>query len=927
MSSSFSSQPRPVTMSGFSQPFRPPTSESRNPAPGTSSASSNNLTKWQNTSNIWSTSFNPQPPTSRQTTAPRTSLNFGAQNGKLSGKDTIEGRSGSGQLVDSSISDDYNTFRSGTFAKRDDATRLGGPLPKPSDTNFAQHRSNSNSGLPQAYAGAPRGSASFSSSRPTTSGINSAVSAAPKTQFSGTFDSPLSYTNEAPPVFTKFDRPSKPATSRPVDSAYGDWLAEGNSLTHSPVDERRRPSATGYFHGLPSAPPSRNNSLPPSRHSDVQPVYPNPAKPDHFSSSQPPTNSFRVNSFSAASRPSGSFGAADAQANSLAQLSQMTLHDDSHNFATSRPSFSMPSFLNQSPSSYTRNSSTDQYDDAEEISRVPPTFPSDAYSPAAQTPFEHPAYRMSQYPERSLLNGNMYNPRNANPNAPAFVNQRYPQQSVQDVDHRYLLNLPYGPVSGGFYSYQLPHGSAIHSIPAAYPPMHSQMSIGGVPSMPAPRGPREETGHSLRSALLEDFKTNNKTRRYELKVGPQRTIWILPFANQLQDIFDHVVEFSGDQHGSRFIQQKLETANSDEKERLFREIGPNALQLMTDVFGNYVIQKFFEHGDQNQKKILANKMKGRVLDLSLQMYGCRVVQKALEHILNDQQASLVRELEKDILRCVKDQNGNHVIQKAIERCDAKDISFIFQAFTGQIQHLSVHTYGCRVIQRCLENCEDVTRKAILAELHDCMPTLIGDSFGNYVAQHVVEFGFDPDRQRVLELVIKGLEGYSKHKFASNVVEKCLVFSANPWKTDVIGVIVRNNNREGETMLLGLIRDNYGNYVIQKLLDLLSQPDLDHFIEILQPELAKAKRTGCGKQVTAIEKRMQRPYEQNLHAHQSAFGSRTISQNTTPPPPPLTADQRSLQNSSVGSVNGDALEGAASSRKGSVEHAVPTVFEP
>lgn len=88
-----------------------------------------------------------------------------------------------------------------------------------------------------------------------------------------------------------------------------------------------------------------------------------------------------------------------------------------------------------------------------------------------------------------------------------------------------------------------------------------------------------------------------------------------------------MVEFSGDQHGSRFIQQKLETANSDEKERLFREIQPNAIQLMTDVFGNYVIQKFFEHGDQNQKKILANKMKGRVLDLSLQMYGCRVVQK------------------------------------------------------------------------------------------------------------------------------------------------------------------------------------------------------------------------------------------------------------------------------------------------------------
>ena len=93
------------------------------------------------------------------------------------------------------------------------------------------------------------------------------------------------------------------------------------------------------------------------------------------------------------------------------------------------------------------------------------------------------------------------------------------------------------------------------------------------------------------------------------------------------------MEFSGDQHGSRFIQQKLETANSDEKEQVFREIQPNSLQLMTDVFGNYVVQKLFEHGNQTQKKILANQMKGHVLSLSTQMYGCRVVQKVSPCIL------------------------------------------------------------------------------------------------------------------------------------------------------------------------------------------------------------------------------------------------------------------------------------------------------
>jgi pumilio RNA-binding family len=114
----------------------------------------------------------------------------------------------------------------------------------------------------------------------------------------------------------------------------------------------------------------------------------------------------------------------------------------------------------------------------------------------------------------------------------------------------------------------------------------------------------------------------------------------------LQDIFGYVVEFSGDQHGSRFIQQKLESATSEEKEIVFDEIVPdNALQLIQDVFGNYVsqtyktlelgfilytmqvIQKLFEHGTQVQKTVLANTMEGHILALSLQMYGCRVVQK------------------------------------------------------------------------------------------------------------------------------------------------------------------------------------------------------------------------------------------------------------------------------------------------------------
>ncbi|KAF3935691.1 hypothetical protein ABW19_dt0207624 [Dactylella cylindrospora] len=348
--------------------------------------------------------------------------------------------------------------------------------------------------------------------------------------------------------------------------------------------------------------------------------------------------------------------------------------------------------------------------------------------------------------------------------------------------------------------------------------------------------PRRGEELNLRSMLLEDFRKNSKTKRYELK-----------------DIYNHVVEFSGDQHGSRFIQQKLETANSDEKDVIFSEIRPNALQLMTDVFGNYVIQKFFEHGNQLQKAMLAKQMEGHVLKLSLQMYGCRVVQKALEHVLTEQQATLIKEIDGNVLKCVKDQNGNHVVQKAIERVPAHHIEFILKAFKGQVQSLATHPYGCRVIQRMLEHCDEPAQSSILQELNMCLFALIQDQYGNYVTQHVIEHGKPDDRAKIIQVVTQHVIQFSKHKFASNVVEKSIQYGNEHQRKDILGIIVTPKSIDGPPPLQTLMKDQYGNYVIQKLLFLLDEEDRDTLIEAIKPQLQNLKRFSYGKQLNAIEK--------------------------------------------------------------------------
>ncbi|QVM12651.1 mRNA binding protein puf3 [Coccidioides posadasii str. Silveira] len=405
-------------------------------------------------------------------------------------------------------------------------------------------------------------------------------------------------------------------------------------------------------------------------------------------------------------------------------------------------------------------------------------------------------------------------------------------QSASPISSRRALQQAQGY---GLSSY---HAAQINQVGNPY----AMGTFSGLPTVVARNQYREQdASQSLRSPLLEEFRANNKgTKRYELK-----------------DIYNHIVEFSGDQHGSRFIQQKLETANSDEKERVFQEIKPNAIQLMMDVFGNYVIQKLFEHGNQAQKKALAQQMMGHILNLSTQMYGCRVVQKALEHVLLDQQAAMVKELENQVIKCVKDQNGNHVIQKAIERVPQAHIQFIINDFSGQIQRWAVHSYGCRVIQRMLEHCNEADRDAILAELHLCSASLIPDQFGNYVIQHVIENGRERDRSQMIAVVISQLVLFSKHKFASNVVEKTLEYGGPNDRSEILRIFTTPNER-GESPLEGLMKDQFGNYVIQKVLQVLKGDEYQTLVDKIVPLLSHLKKHSHGKQIAAIEKHLAKP---------------------------------------------------------------------
>ena len=60
--------------------------------------------------------------------------------------------------------------------------------------------------------------------------------------------------------------------------------------------------------------------------------------------------------------------------------------------------------------------------------------------------------------------------------------------------------------------------------------------------------------------------------------------------------------------------------------------------------------------------------------------------------------------------------------------------------------------------------EEIVRRAV---------ELAQDQYGNYVVQHVVEFGKPAHKEAIIKALKGRIGDLSRQKFASNVIEKCL----------------------------------------------------------------------------------------------------------------------------------------------------------
>ncbi|KAJ2720030.1 hypothetical protein GGI07_004868 [Coemansia sp. Benny D115] len=311
----------------------------------------------------------------------------------------------------------------------------------------------------------------------------------------------------------------------------------------------------------------------------------------------------------------------------------------------------------------------------------------------------------------------------------------------------------------------------------------------------------------------------------------------------LEELQGTIFDVCKDQYGCRFLQKKLEEGQSDQIDIIFKEASPHFSELMIDPFGNYLCQKLLEHCAEPQRKQIIAGVAPDLVNISLNMHGTRAVQKMIESLTHQEQiGGIVEALRKNVVLLIRDLNGNHVIQKCLSKLSPKNNQFIYDSVAASCTDVATHRHGCCVFQRCIDHATNKQKEQLVAVIIEEALTLVQDPFGNYVVQYVLDLGVSEFSEPLIRRFVDHICGLSVQKFSSNVMEKCIRIASAETRKMLIAPLLQREKLEM------LMRDSYGNYVVQTALDFADQNQRMDIIEAILPLLPLIRQTPYGKRI-------------------------------------------------------------------------------
>ena len=304
----------------------------------------------------------------------------------------------------------------------------------------------------------------------------------------------------------------------------------------------------------------------------------------------------------------------------------------------------------------------------------------------------------------------------------------------------------------------------------------------------------------------------------------------------------NIFPLAKDQAGCRFLQEKLEKDPIRASKSFYKAILPFVLPLVKDPFGNYLIQKLFIFLSPEQIKKILEIISPTILDIGSNCHGTRVIQNMINYLTTEELVNyFLTTIKPYIIPLLKELNGTHIIYKFVNvhhEC-AEEIN---KVIIENCSLLATHRHGCCILQKMIEGSDKKLRNNLINNLIENCFVLIIDKFGNYVIQSILLLNEKSSSSAIVMKICDNVPYYSKHRYSSNVIEKCFDFCGKKERKKLFEKICTPE------IISELILDEHGNYVIQKALYYAEYKDKEIILNYIKPLIPKIKNTSFGEKL-------------------------------------------------------------------------------
>ena len=284
--------------------------------------------------------------------------------------------------------------------------------------------------------------------------------------------------------------------------------------------------------------------------------------------------------------------------------------------------------------------------------------------------------------------------------------------------------------------------------------------------------------------------------------------------NKLKGKFEQIIRTY---KGSRLFQNYLKNTKIDILHQIFLEIKNKLSDLLKDNYANYFCKKLFDCLNQKDRIEYLSLIQKDLGILAIDVTATYPIQGIIEQLGSIAEKNIIYLGIKDYIKIFcYNTYGAYVIEKILSNFEDRFIQEIIDFACNNFLDLAYHVNGVCVVKKIiLMTHKKELHKKIKKKIYDNTLKLIVHQYGNYVMQVIIENWEDNEINEIIGLCKDKYVSLSNQKYSSNAVERIIEKNKENLEYYIEQICCENN-------LIEVIRNNFGNYVIQKAVKLSSR---------------------------------------------------------------------------------------------------------